>query len=63
MKRINLFLAERQIQQLRAVAAQAQLPMAEVLRRCLDVFLAGRMDGGLRPQAVHHTPPPRRRHE
>jgi len=39
MKRTNIYLAERQIEQLKIVAAQDNLNVAELLRRAIDMYL------------------------
>jgi predicted DNA binding CopG/RHH family protein len=39
MKRTNIYLAERQIEQLKIVAAQDNMNVAELLRRAIDMYL------------------------
>lgn len=43
MKRVNIYLTEQQLAQLRQLVNTTGLTMAELVRRALDAFLAIRM--------------------
>jgi hypothetical protein len=40
MKRVNIYLTEKQIERLHQRAEQEGIPMAELARRAIDAFLA-----------------------
>ncbi len=40
MKRVNIYLTEKQIERLHQRAEQEGIPMAELARRAIDTFLA-----------------------
>ena len=40
MKRTNIYLSERQVERLRVQAEQDHVPVAELVRRAIDVYLA-----------------------
>ena len=39
MERTNIFATPKQLEQLREIAKESGLPMAEIIRRAIDMFL------------------------
>jgi hypothetical protein len=55
MKRMNIYLTEKQYERLALRSEQEGVPMAELVRRALDIFLAW--------DDPTYTPPPRSKKE
>jgi hypothetical protein len=50
MKRISLFITEKQIKKLAAIADAIAAPKAAVIRHAIDYYLKTLKDGGIKPR-------------
>ena len=60
-ERTNIYITERQKRQLEKRSQQEDLPMAEIIRRALDTYLAWD-DPSYRPEVLHRPTPTRKSH-